>query len=312
MVENIKKVELHLHLDGSIMLDTAKRLSKLDNVEDQMIATNVENLKEYLTKFDLPISLMQTKENLKEISKDLVNKLEKDNVIYAEVRFCPLFHIRDGLTLDEVIESILEGLKNDNVKTNLILCMMRGFSFEENMKVIDLAYKYLNKGVCAVDLAGDEKGHKLKEHIELFEIIKEKNIPFTIHSGEVDDIDVIDAINLGTKRIGHGIKSNKEQLELIKEKQILLEVCPTSNIDTKAFIEYKDHNIHNLYKDGINISINTDNMTVSNIDLNKEYKRLLDNFNFTIEDLININKNAIKYAFISEEEKEMLLRKYEV
>lgn len=310
MVEDIKKIELHLHLDGSILLDTAKRLSKLDNVEDQMIGANAENLKEYLTKFDLPISLMQTKENLKEVSKDLVNKLEKDNVIYAEIRFCPLFHVKEGLNLDEVIESILEGLKNDKVKTNLILCMMRGFPFEENVKVIDLAYKYLNKGVVAVDLAGDENGYKLKEHLDLFEIAKEKNIPFTIHSGEVDSIDVIDAINIGTKRIGHGIKSTKEQLELIKEKDILLEVCPTSNIDTKAFNNYNEHNIYDLYKEGVNISINTDNMTVSNIDLNKEYKKLLDNFNFTIEDLININKNAIKYAFISEEEKKELLNKY--
>ena len=310
MVEDIKKVELHLHLDGSILLDTAKRLSKLDNVEDQMIGANAENLKEYLTKFDLPISLMQTKENLKEVSKDLVNKLEKDNVIYAEIRFCPLFHVKEGLNLDEVIESILEGLKNDKVKTNLILCMMRGFPFEENVKVIDLAYKYLNKGVVAVDLAGDENGYKLKEHLDLFEIAKEKKIPFTIHSGEVDSIDVIDAINIGTKRIGHGIKSTNEQLELIKEKDILLEVCPTSNIDTKAFNNYNEHNIYDLYKEGVNISINTDNMTVSNIDLNKEYKKLLDNFNFTIEDLININKNAIKYAFISEEEKKELLNKY--
>ena len=130
MVEDIKKVELHLHLDGSIMLDTAKRLSKLDNVEDQMIGSNASNLKEYLTKFDLPISLMQTKENIKLISQDLIKKLESDNVIYAEIRFCPLFHIKEGLSLDGVIESILEGLKSEKVKTNLILCMMRGFSFE--------------------------------------------------------------------------------------------------------------------------------------------------------------------------------------
>ena len=168
----------------------------------------------------------------------------------------------------------------------------------------------MNKGVVAIDLAGDEKGHKLKENIELFKIAKEKNIPFTIHAGEVDDIDVIDAINLGVTRIGHGIKSNKEELGLIKEKNILLEVCPTSNIDTKAFDSYNEHNIYNLYKNGINISINTDNMTVSNIDLNKEYKKLIDNFGFTIQDLININKNAIKYAFISEEEKQELLNKY--
>lgn len=309
MVEGIKKVELHLHLEGSIMLNTAKKIANREDVENEMVAYNARNLDEYLTKFDLPIILMQTKENIKNIARDLVKKLEKDNVIYAEIRFCP---IKDNISMEDVIDSVLEGLKSDKVKTNLILCMMRVFNEEKNMKIIDIASKYLNKGVVAIDLAGDEKSHKLKEFISLFELAKKKNIPFTIHAGEVDDIDVTDALNLGVNRIGHGIKSNKQQLEIIKERKILLEICPTSNVDTRNVIEYSRHNVYDLYKDGVNISINTDNLTVSNIDLNQEYKKLIMNFGFTIEDLININKNAIKYAFLSEEEKEELLKKYEV
>ena len=140
MVNDIKKIELHLHLDGSVMLDIAKKITNEEDLESKMITTNAKNLKEYLTKFDLPIDIMQTKESLELISRALVNKLEKDNVVYAEIRFCPLFHIKKGLTLDEVIESILKGLESDKVKTNLILCMMRGFNQEDNLKVISMAY----------------------------------------------------------------------------------------------------------------------------------------------------------------------------
>ena len=309
MVEDIKKVELHLHLEGSIMLETAKKLANREDIKNDMVAINTKDLNEYLTKFDLPLVLMQTKENIKMIAQDLVKELEKNNVIYAEIRFCP---VKDNISMEDVIDSVLEGLKSDKVKTNLILCMMRVFNEEKNMKIIDVASKYLNKGVVAIDLAGDENGHKLSEFVNLFELAKERNIPFTIHAGEVDDIDIYDALNLGVTRIGHGIKSNDEQLKIIKENNVLLEICPTSNVDTRNVIEYSRHNIYDLYKKGISISINTDNMTVSEITLNKEYEKLIDNFGFTKDELIEINKNSIKYAFISENEKAELLKQYEV
>ena len=129
-IKKLKKVELHLHLDGSISLELASTLSGLsiNEVKQKMIAKDkCENLSEYLTKFDFPCSLMQTKENLKLIAKDLTDRLVSQNVIYAEIRFAPMFHINKGLTYEEVVESILEGLRlNKNIKTNIILCMMRG------------------------------------------------------------------------------------------------------------------------------------------------------------------------------------------
>ena len=304
----MKKIDLHLHLDGSVLVSTAEDILKMDNLKDKMLSTDDNSLEEYLNKFDIPIKVLQTKENIIRVCKDLINTLINNEVIYAEVRFCPLFHT-SLLTLDEVVDSVLEGLKSDKVKTNVILCMMRNLSYEENMSIISLAKKYLGKGVCAIDLAGDERKYKLNEFIDLFNIVKENNIPFTIHAGEVDHIDIITAISLGTKRIGHGIKANDKELELIKENNILLEICPTSNIDTKAFNNYNEHNIYDLYRKGVNISINTDNMTVSNIDLNKEYNKLLSSFPFTISDLKKINKVALSYAFLSENEKKELLTK---
>ncbi len=313
-MENLKKVELHLHLDGSVRPSTIASILNMDEQDvRKKVCTNkdTKDLKDYLSKFDLPISIMQTKENLIRISRELALDLKNDNVIYAEIRFAPLFHMKQGLTMDEVITSVLEGLKQVPIKTNLILCMMRGSSYEDNYKVIETAYKFLNKGVVGIDLAGDEKNYPVDNYKDLFEIAKNKKIPFTIHAGEADDYRSIDnAIKLGAKRIGHGVRAieNDNTIKLIKENNITLEVCPISNIDTKIYKNIKEHPIKKLYDENINITISTDNRTVSNTTLNDTYKILQNTFNFTKEDFIKMNQNAIKAAFISDKEKELLLK----
>lgn len=312
-IKNLKKIELHLHLDGSLSIDTLHKLSGIDKnkLKDKIIAKDkCENLTEYLTKFELPIEYMQTKDNLKLMASDLVKYLEEENVIYAEIRFAPKLHTQNGLTLDEIVNSVLEGLKESKVKTNLILCMMRHFTFKENLETIEIAKKYLNKGVCAIDLAGDENKYPLGKFKELFEIAKENGIPFTIHAGENGSYQEIDdAIKIGTSRIGHGVHAIESEItqQLIKEKDILLEICPTSNIQTNAISSYEKHPIYNFYNDNVKICINTDNKTVSNISLTNEYIKLYNTFNFNIDDFIKMNKYAIEKAFISEQEKKELL-----
>lgn len=314
-IKNLKKIELHLHLDGSINLELMQKLTNLglNDLKKQTIANKkCQDLKEYLTKFDLPISLMQTKENLTLIAKQLVNDLALENVIYAEIKIALMSHTKKGLTYDEIIEAVLKGLKtNKQVKTNLILCMRRGYPEDINIKTIETAYKYLNKGVVAIDLVGDEKQYKLKNYLKLFQIAKEKGIPFTIHAGEVDSLDLQEVLTLNPTRIGHGVKciDNFKILKQIKEKNILLEICPTSNIQTKAFETYTNHPIKTLYDNKINISINTDNRTVSNINLTNEYLKLINNFNFTINDLKKINLNSINYTFLTPKEKISLFEK---
>lgn len=313
-MENLKKVELHLHLDGSVRPSTIASILTMDEQDvRKKVCTNkdTKDLKDYLSKFDLPISIMQTKENLIRISRELALDLKNDNVIYAEIRFAPLFHTKEDLTMNEVITSVLEGLKQVPIKTNLILCMMRGSSYEDNYKVIETAYKFLNKGVVGIDLAGDEKNYPVDNYKDLFEIAKNKKIPFTIHAGEADDYRSIDnAIKQGAKRIGHGVRAieNNNTIKLIKENNITLEICPISNLDTKIYKNIKDHPIKKLYDENINITISTDNRTVSNTTLNDTYKILQSAFNFTKEDFIKMNQNAIKAAFISDKEKELLLK----
>ena len=237
----------------------------------------------------------------------LGRELERENVIYAEIRFSPLKHINRGLTLNEVVDSILLGFSECKVKTNLILCMMRGASREDNHKVIELANKYLGHGVGGVDLAGDEEHIPFTDSEYFFRICKFANIPVTIHAGEVTTRDIKDIIHY-TKRIGHGIKivEDAELMKLVKEKDILLEVCPNSNIDTKNSDNYTNHPIRKLYDYGIKVCINTDNRTVSNISLTDEYINMVTLLGFTYNDLIDMNLNAIDKAFISDFEKDKL------
>ncbi len=321
MIEEIKKipkVELHLHLDGSVRLETASRLSglSLEEVREKMVAPDkCKDLNEYLTKFDFPISLMQTKENLKLIASELALSLHKQNVIYAEVRFAPFFHTKKGLTEAEVVEAVMLGMSEVPIKINLILCLMRGATFEENLKVIEIAKLYLNKGVGGVDLAGAEAIYPTSEYALLFKKIKEENIPFTIHAGEASGPQSIElALDFGAKRIGHGIRclESENLLKRIIDNNILLEICPTSNVQTNVVSEYQKHPILTLYKSKVHLCINTDNATVSNVSLTDEYIKLYQSFGFSLEEFKRMNVDALKQAFLNEKMKAELIKKIQV
>ncbi len=310
MFKDLKKVELHLHLDGSIRITTAEEILQQKDLRKEMIVdSNSHSLKDYLTKFNLPISIMQTKDNLTRVSKELMEDLDKDNVIYAEIRFAPNFHTKKGLSLDEVVKAVLAGIQNSKVKANLILCMMRGDSFLANKKIIDLAIKYKNKGVCGIDLAGDEASYPTSLYKDLFNYAIANKVPFTIHAGEAGTLtDIDNAIKYGANRIGHGIKAVEDEnlLGTLRKNKIPLEICPTSNVQTHAVSSYQNHPIKKLKDKDILITINTDNRTVSNINLNQEYELLYKYFGFNKEDFIKFNRTAIEYSFLTKEEKEKL------
>lgn len=313
-IKALPKVELHVHLDGSLNpVSVASILNiPVSQATNNMVApSKCIDLNDYLTKFDLCIEAMQEYDNIVLLTKEFVKTLEEDNVIYTEVRFAPMKHI-SKISPDKVIEAVLEGIKNDKIIINLILCMMRGDNLENNKKVIDLAKKYINKGVVAIDLAGAEGLFKTSDYKDLFKYAKDLNIPFTIHAGEADGINSIkSAIQFGSKRIGHGIRAVEDinLLEEIKLKKILLEICPTSNIQTNVTSNIFTHPIRKIFDFGCLVSVNTDNRTVSNTSLNKEYKLLMDNLNFSIDDLIKINEYSIMNSFADYDTKLYILNK---
>lgn len=315
-IKYMPKVELHLHLDGSLNTKDIQDKYKLtdEQIKDKMIADEkCKDLNDYLKKFDYPISIMQTKESIQNIVIALLTYLKSQNVIYVEVRFAPQFHTRRGLTQDEVVNFVVNAAKKVDIKCNFILCLMRGENNNnENYETVRVAKKYLGRGVCAVDLAGAEAIFKTKEYEEIFEYVKEEEIPFTIHAGEADGPESIkSAISFGTKRIGHGVRAIEDEglVEKIIKKGITLEVCPTSNIQTCICNDYASHPIVKLYKAGVKTTINTDNMTVSNTTLEKEYTSLIESTDLKYEDLVEMNINSVNAAFITAEEKNVLINK---
>ena len=320
-IHEMKKIILHLHLDGALRPETVREWLEedgnalsLEEVKSRlMVDKDCKNLNEYLEKFDIPSQVLQTADRIERATYELYEDLAKQNAIYAEIRFAPSKHLEKGLTYEQVVEAGIKGLekakKQHNIDGNLILCCMRGNdNQDENMQTVQVAKKYLGKGVCAIDLAGAEALFKTENFADIFTKAKKENIPFTIHAGEADGPKSIrKAIEFGTKRIGHGVRciENKELMQEIRQKGITLEVCPTSNIQTQA-VEGK-HPLEELYRSGILTTINTDNDTVSNTNIEQEYEWVLRNTRLTYNDLIQMNINAARAIFNSVQTKANLV-----
>lgn len=314
--ENLKKVELHCHLDGS--LDPV-RVSKwtrknVSEIIDKLRLQRQGDLNDYLKMFEYPISLLHNRQRLKEAAEVLCRDLKKDSVIYAEIRMDPLSHTKKDLNVKDVVEAVLEGINNSTLKAKLILCMKREREEAENKMVIDVAKKYLKKGVAAIDLSGSEGDYPTRCFKNLFLYAKEQGVPFIIHAGEAGTSDDINcAISFGASRIGHGVKAitSFEVMEKLKKYDIPLEICLTSNVHTGLYPKYSDHPIMRLVDSGVKVTINTDNRTISNTTLTDEYNLLNKYFGFTITDFVEMNRYAVKHAFLSDKEKEELLKQLE-
>lgn len=326
-INNLPKIELHCHLDGSLRIETVIELSKKENISldsyayDEVkkllsVDENCNSLNEYLDKFDLPNKVLQSKENLRRASYELLEDAAKDNVKYIEVRFAPILHIKGGLSLEEVIEGVIYGIKDAerkyDIKGNVIISCIRGLDLQHVFDSIEAGSNFIGKGVVAIDLAAEEKEDFAHEYIEAISYAKKKGFRITIHAGETGfGKNVRQAIELlGAERIGHGvfIYNDKDSYNLVKAKGIMLEMCPKSNIDTKAVDSYSNHPIYKYHKDNIKVNISTDNRTVSNISLNDETKNVIRAFNISLDQYKEIYLNSVKAAFCNYETKSKLVK----
>lgn len=310
------KVELHCHLDGSLNVDFVDEMLREQGIiyekdvlkEKLEVRSECRSLTEYLEKFELPLRCLQTKEGLRRGAFELIRDVAKEQVKYIEVRFAPMLSTDRGLSCQEVIESVVDGLKQGEttygVYASAIVCAMRHHSLEKNMEMLEAARPFVENGVCALDLAGDESAFPTSLFRPLFEKAKEWGIPFTIHSGETGSVEnVREAVELGAKRLGHGIALHKssELMELCKEKRIGIEMCPTSNLQTKAIVDMKQYPLEDFLKRGLLVSIHTDNRTVSGTTMEKEQ------LYFSEDVQKKCLLNAIETAFTTEEIKEELI-----
>ncbi len=290
-----KYIDLHLHLDGSLSPETAKELCRMQNFEipDNLISLlkcpeDCRNLNDYLRCFEFPLTLLQTEDAITYAVERLCYETDYR---YCEIRFAPQLHTRLGLTEKQVIEAAIRGLKENY---RLILCCMRGGKNEETVR---LCSDFMGKGVVALDLAGAEALYPTRDYKHLFEMAQRMDIPYTIHAGEADaPVSIRDAINMGASRIGHGVRAIEDLsvMRLLADKKIPLEMCPTSNLNTRVISDIRDYPIKKYMDMGIIVTVNSDNMSVSNTDVKKELKLINDTFGID-EDLLL--KNATKAAF---------------
>ncbi|OPA80401.1 adenosine deaminase [Paenibacillus selenitireducens] len=326
--EQLPKVELHYHLDGGLRPSTVRALATeadipLPKDEEQFlqliqVQDSCNSLTSYLEKFQLPISLMQTAANLERIAFEAVEDAANTNVKYIEIRFAPQLHVEQGLTLEAIVTAVLKGMQRGEAQcgtiSRLILICLRNHPVSMNEQVLELAKMFYRKGVVGIDLAGDEAGYPAILHKSVFEAAHLAGIPITIHAGEAAGADSIrDAIfALHAQRIGHGVRleQNQDLLSHVRESQTTLEMCFSSNIQTKAAADRSLHPIRRYYDEGIAVTVNTDNATVSNTTLNLEYGRLANNFGFEPRDFMKMNTLAIKASFVEDEIKAALLRNH--
>ncbi len=328
-------VDLHLHLDGSLTPEDVLKMAELQGTLDELPTTDLTQLKakltcpannqdltEYLKCFDLPVSVMQSKPSIAYGVKSLIERLNAQGLIYAEIRFAPQLHQNRGLTQEDVVQAAIEGRNQalsecPGIKANLILCCMRGDAGKDasNLETIDLVKKYLDKGVVAADLAGDEASYPTSYYKATFEYATQQGVPFSIHAGEADGSKSINcALDFGAKRIGHGIRcwSDAATMARLKQMDVCLDLCPKSNLDTRALAvdgltTIAQYPLPILLSNGVPVSINTDDMTVSDTQLKSEFQRLFEAKILTAEQAEKIVETSISYAFLSDSDKAELL-----
>lgn len=319
-------IDLHLHFDGSLPPELLFRLAKEQGIT--LPAETPEELKSflsapvdcpdlntYLERFALPLQILQTEEALTEAAAGLSRTLAEQGMLYVELRFAPQLHTAKGLTKREVIQAVLDGIDKGPLKTNLILCCMRGMTNQkENEETVRLAAEFMAEKkmgarVAAVDLAGAEALFPTRNYESLFSLVRELSVPYTIHAGEADGPESVKtALSFGTKRVGHGVRAVEDEalVERLKEEGITLECCVTSNLQTKAVPSLEEHPLLKFLRAGVKVTINTDNMTVSDTTIAKELE-LLRSQGMTETEEKQLFHNAIKAAFLTDAEKEELL-----
>jgi len=311
-------IDLHLHLDGSLPLNCIHRLAELGSVAlpakdfpeltPYLVADpNCKDLTEFLDKFQLPIALLQREECLELAVYELLRMISAQGVIYAEIRFAPSSHCREGLTQRQVVAAVVRGLERGlkafPIQAQLIACCMRGVDLEINMETARVTKEFLGKGVCCMDLAGAEALFPTKDYAELFAYARSLDIPFIIHAGEAAGPESVwTALEFGAKRIGHGIHSVKDPnlVEYLREHKIPLEVCVTSNVQIKEIENVENHPVSALIAAGVPVTLNTDNMTISGTTVAGEFALVQNAFGLTDDQCRQLLLNAADAAFLSD------------
>jgi adenosine deaminase len=331
-IRAVPKVLLHDHLDGGLRPQTVLELARETGYQD-LPGDNAEDLTRrltegahrghlevYLDAFRHTVGVMQTPEALTRVARECAEDLAADGVVYAEVRFAPELHTERGLSLDEVVQAVLEGFAQGSegrgITVYALLTAMR--TAARSLEIAELAVRYRDKGVVGFDIAGAEAGWPPSRHLDAFQYIKRENFHITIHAGEAFGLPSIwEAVQwCGTERLGHGVRivddiqiSQEGAVRLgrlaayIRDRRIPLEMCPTSNVQTGAAPSIALHPIRLLRQLSLRVTVNTDNRLMSQVTLSSEFHRLVTEFGYGWSDVEWLTTNAMKSAFAGFDER---------
>src|SRR5690349_18206343 len=326
-IRRVPKVLLHDHLDGGLRPETIVELAELSGYDGlptndpaelgvliSAAAAERGNLEVYLETFKHTVEVMQTREALVRVAAECAEDLAADGVVYAEVRFAPELHVTAGLSLDEVVEAVLEGFAAGSsgrpIRVYALLTAMR--TAARSLEIAELAVKYRDSGVVGFDIAGAEAGNRPSRHLDAFQYVARENFHITIHAGEGFGLPSIwEALQwCGAERLGHGVRimddiqiTPEGAVELgrlaayIRDRRIPLEMCPTSNVQTGAAPSIEEHPIRLLRQLSFRVTVNTDNRLMSGVTLSSEFHRLVEAFGYGWSDIEWLTINAMKSAF---------------
>ncbi len=326
--QDLPKAELHCHLDGSLRPETIIDLAKTNHVDlpyDEPVALknylavgdDCESLEDYLKAFHVTNKVLQTKEALSRATYELGEDASAENIWYLEMRFSPVLHTQEGLSLEDVIEAVIEGKnKAENafpIKMGIIVCGIRSMTPDVSYELAKLAVKYKNSGVVAYDLAGPEENYPAKDHKEAFFHIINNNVNTTVHAGEAYGAESIHQAVHYTRanRIGHGTRlfEDMDLLHFVNDHRICLEMCVNCNVQTKCVESLEKHPVKDYLDRGLRVTLNTDNRLISDTSLSKEFYTVYNTFNLNNKDIKTLIINSFKGLFVPYEEKRKVLIK---
>ncbi len=324
LLRRLPKAELHCHLDGSVRPATLLDLGREYGVampapteaalREYMIVRDARTLEDYLARFDITLSVMQTEYALERIAYELGADAAAEGVRYIEVRYAPVLNLRGGIALGAAVEAPLRGLaraeREHGIVGRLIICGIRNMSPDVSLELARLAVAYRAAGVVGFDLAGGEAGNPASRHIKAFEHARGHGIACTCHAGEGDGAaSVRDAVHIcGASRIGHATRLIEDEAltEYVNDRRIALEICLTSNVQTRATQSYETHPLRQYYDRGLNVILNTDNRLMSGTTLVDEYEHA-SRIGFDFDELARMALNGFESGFLPFAERRVLV-----
>ena len=328
-VRALPKAELHVHLDGSLRPETMIELaadvgvtlpsSDPEALARAMCADDATDLVAYLSCFATTLSVLQTREALVRVTRELVEDHAAEGVAYVEIRYAPNLNTERGLTMEQVLHATLEGMEagmaSTGIRAQLILCGIRSMDPAIARDIAELAVAYRSAGVCAFDLAGAEAGFPARLHEEACRIAAAGLLPITLHAGEAWGPESIrDALLAGrAQRIGHGTRLEEDPalLAWVRDRRIPLEICLTSNVQTRVAATFAAHPVRRYLEAGIQLTLCTDNRLVSGTTVTEEYLRAAEHLGLCRADLVQVARMGFESAFLPAPEKAALLASLE-